>query len=180
MEASPITETIDLYVDGGLVGSGIQPLNVGARNLIGLGDTSSLGNSRMELLSYSFIQEAPSLPVKIDIKPGSDPNCLNINGQGVIPVAILGSMEFLVDDINIDPGTENPLQLNGLEVRVRGKKGPLCAIEFSNADEFPDLVCHFEDDVTQWELGVEPTATLTGSLIDGTPISGIDSICVVN
>ena len=32
--------------------------------------------------------------VEIDIKPGSDPNCFNNNGHGVIPVAILSSNNF--------------------------------------------------------------------------------------
>ena len=39
----------------------------------------------------------------IDIKPGSDPNCININGHGVIPVAILGSEDF--DVSLVDPDT---------------------------------------------------------------------------
>lgn len=39
----------------------------------------------------------------IDVKPGSEPNCFNINGQGVIPVAILGSADFNVSDINLPP-----------------------------------------------------------------------------
>ena len=33
-------------------------------------------------------------PVAIDIKPGSDPNCFNNDGHGVIPVAILSSTDF--------------------------------------------------------------------------------------
>jgi hypothetical protein len=43
-----------------------------------------------EVLIREMAQE-----VGIDIKPGSDPNCFNINGHGVIPVAILGSSEAL-------------------------------------------------------------------------------------
>ena len=38
--------------------------------------------------------------VDIDIKPGSDPNCFNINGSGVVPVAILGSDDFDVAQID--------------------------------------------------------------------------------
>jgi hypothetical protein len=111
--------------------------------------------------------------VEIDIKPGNDPNCFNIDGHGVIPVAILGSADFDVFNIDI-----NTLLFDKLEVRVRGKRGPLCNIELSNVDSFPDLVCHFEDDATSWTAG-DTTATITGELIDGTPIEGSDSICVV-
>jgi hypothetical protein len=40
------------------------------------------------------------------------------------------------------------------------------------------MVCHFEDDPVNWTAG-DSTATLTGSLLDGTAIEGTDSICIV-
>jgi hypothetical protein len=51
--------------------------------------------------------------VEIDIKPGSYPNCFNINGHGVIPVAILGSADFDVAQIDV-----TTLDFAGLQVRV--------------------------------------------------------------
>jgi len=114
------------------------------------------------------------LPVEIDIKPGSDPNCFNINGNGVIPVAILGSADLDVSEIDV-----TTLSFAGLEVRVRGNKGPLCSIEDSNEDTFPDLVCHFEDEAENWTAGTDPDADITGALLDGTLISGTDEICIV-
>lgn len=113
-----------------------------------------------------------SSPV-IDIKPGSDPNCFNINDHGVIPVAILGSEDFDVSEIDLAS-----LLFGGLQVRVRGNKGPLCSIEYSNEDVYHDLVCHFEDDTSNWSNG-SGEATLFGNLIDGTPFEGKDSICIV-
>ncbi len=112
-------------------------------------------------------------PVTIDIKPGSDPNCFNINGHGVIPVAVLGSDTF--DVTLIDQAT---LSFGGLDVRIRGKKGPLCGLDDTNIDGFYDLVCHFEDNPDYWETGNDD-ATLTGALLDGTEIEGTDSICIV-
>lgn len=41
-----------------------------------------------------------ALNVVIDLKPGSDPNCFNVDGNGVIPVAILGASDFDVSDID--------------------------------------------------------------------------------
>ena len=118
-----------------------------------------------------------AVDVNIDIKPGSDPNCFNINGHGVVPVAILGSSTFDVNDIDI-----YSLSFAGLEVRVRGNKGPLCSFEYVNDDEFLDLVCHFEDNADYWSPG-NGVADLTGVLldgtIDGTEFKGTDSICVV-
>ena len=114
-----------------------------------------------------------TLDVAIDIKPNSDKNCFNINGHGVIPVAILGSMDLSVSQIDI-----TSLSFGGLAVRVRGNKGALCSIEYSNEDEYLDLICHFEDNSSNWDAG-DGEAMVTGSLIDSTTFEGSDSICVV-
>ena len=111
--------------------------------------------------------------VAIDIKPGSDPNCFNVNGHGVIPVAILGDADFDVSNIDV-----NSLSFAGLGVRARGNRGPLCSIESVNGDAFPDMVCHFEDEAANWSPGAG-VASLTGVLMDGTAFEGTDSICVV-
>jgi hypothetical protein len=160
--------------------------------------TFSIDNLQVAQLNHSFVDPLPvgvwndrpglmetdwvkvirtATAVNIDIKPGSDPNCFNIDGHGVIPVAILGSADF--DVANVD---DTSLMLDGFAVRVRGNKGPLCSVEFSNADLFPDLVCHFEDGGPEnWTAGAA-TATLTGNLKDefgGLAIEGTDSICIV-
>ena len=125
-------------------------------------------------ISYMMVRRAKEpIAIDIDIKPGSDTNCLNTNGHGVIPVAILGSDSF--DIANID---QLSLAFGGLDVRIRGKKGPLCNGEYSNGDAYLDLVCHFEDDASAWSPGSED-ATLTGTLLDGSAFEGTDSICVV-
>ena len=114
--------------------------------------------------------------IDIDIKPGSDPNCFNLNGHGVIPVAILGSADFDVYHIDIPT-----LLFAGMQVRVRGNRGPLCAYEYSNDDVYLDLVCHFEDDPLVWTPG-EGEACVMGNLLEefnGTSIEGCDSICIV-
>lgn len=119
------------------------------------------------------VETKDSTAVDIDIKPGSDPNCFNLNGHGVIPIAILGSEEF--DTYDIDVPT---LYFNGLEVRVRGKKGPLCNYEDVNNDMYQDLVCHFEDDPDMWEVG-SSEGVVKGQMLDGTQIEGTDTICLV-
>ncbi len=43
----------------------------------------------------------PSFAVNIDIKPTSCPNPLNVKSKGVLPVAILGSEEFDVNEIDV-------------------------------------------------------------------------------
>jgi hypothetical protein len=111
--------------------------------------------------------------VAIDVKPNSEPNCFNINGQGVVPVAILGDADF--DVVDIDPES---LLFDGFAVRVRGKRGPLCSSEDVNGDSYLDLVCQFEDDPTSWTGGAS-SATLTGKVVDGGSFEGSDDICVV-
>jgi len=113
-----------------------------------------------------------SVEIDIDIKPGSDPNCFNINSHGVIPVAIRGSDTIYVTDID-----QGSLSFGGLEVRIRGNKGPLCRVDYSDGDEYLDLVCQFEDNSDFWNPG-DGEATLTGTLMDGTEFEGTDSICV--
>jgi hypothetical protein len=125
------------------------------------------------------------IEVSVDIKPGSYPNCFNINGNGVIPVAILGSDDF--DVTQIDVAT---LEFAGLDVRVKGNGTPQCSVEDVSGDfTFPegapdgydDLVCQFVDDPNEWKPD-NSTATLTGNLkaeYDGTPFHGTDEICIV-
>lgn len=115
----------------------------------------------------------PVVAVAIDIKPGSDPNCFNINGHGVVPVAVLGAEDFDVYEIDL-----SSLSFSGLEVRMRGNKGPLCSVDYSNDDAYLDLICHFEDDSDMWTVA-DGEASMTGNLLDGTAIEGTDSICVV-
>ena len=113
------------------------------------------------------------LEVSIDIKPGSDSNCLNMNGHGLIPVATNGSESLHVSDVDI-----STLKFAGLNVRVRGNGKPQCAAKDWNGDGYTDLVCHFIDDPDSWSPD-NGSATMTGSLKNGTPITGSDSICIV-
>lgn len=114
----------------------------------------------------------PSVDVEIDVKPGSDPSCLNINGAGSVPVAINGSAVFNV--ANVDVST---LSFGGLSLGVRGNCEPTVSYEDWNSDGYLDLVCHFVDDPTAWTPG-DGFATLTGQLNDGTPFQGVGDICV--
>ena len=40
--------------------------------------------------------------VEIDIKPGSDPNSINPNSNGVIPMLLVGTDDFDVTDVDVD------------------------------------------------------------------------------
>lgn len=112
-----------------------------------------------------------AIQVDIDIKPGSDPNCFNSDGHGVIPVAILGSAEF--DASTVDPFT---VSLDGQGVRVKGKSGNAGSLEDVNGDGFLDLVVQIIDD-SGYTSG-DDLASLQGFTYDGVPIEGSDAICI--
>ena len=125
-----------------------------------------------------FTYDGGVVNIDIDIKPGSYPNSLNINGHGVIPVAILGRADF--DVTEIDTST---LDFAGLAVRVKPNDVSQCSIDDVSGpdgvpDGFDDLVCQFVDDPSKWVPG-NGTATLTGEMIDGTLFEGTDDINVV-
>ena len=117
---------------------------------------------------------APATSVGIDVRPGSDPNCLNINGHGKIPVAVLGNDTF--DVLDVDQVT---LTFGGLAVAAKRKKGPMCNPEYSDGDEYLDLVCHFADGDEDWSPDSDDQASVEGNLNDGRPFSGVDDICLV-
>ena len=81
-----------------------------------------------------------SLPVAIDIKPGSDPNLINCNNQnGVVPVATLTTGDF--DATTVDHSTVTFEGAN--ETRVEKKGGePLRHEEDVDGDGDTDLVFH--------------------------------------
>jgi hypothetical protein len=175
------TGAIDSYNEPLYFSLSKQPLKAGETIdfAVGYGSNETyIGDSTGISATISLIP----LPVAIDIKPGEDPNCVNIDGNGVIPVAILGSADFDVTDIDVAS-----LKFAGLDVRVKGNRLPQCALEDVSGDfaspegapdRYLDLVCQFVDDPDRWSPD-EGTAKLTGKLLDGMPIEGTDAICIV-
>ena len=111
--------------------------------------------------------------VSIDIKPGSDPNCFNNDGHGVIPVAILSSHDF--DATRVDPSS---VSLDGQSIRIVGKGKTLAHIEDANGDGLDDLVVQIEDEDGIYQEG-DTLATIMGDTFDGISIVGTDAIRIV-
>jgi len=106
--------------------------------------------------------------IEIDIKPGSDPNSINPNSNGVIPVAILTTDEF--DATTVDPDTV----LFG-----PSEAAPVhCVFVGVDNDGDTDMLLHFRTQETGIGEG-DTEATLTGKTIDGTDIIGTDSVRIV-
>lgn len=139
--------------------------------LSGVNHSLNIRSNNGDGVGFDYIKlETPLLEVDIDIKPGSDPNCFNSNGHGVIPVAILSSPDF--DASMVDPFS---VSLDGAAVRVKGKSGTAGSLEDVNGDGILDLVVQIIDDSVYTG---EATAYLSGDTYDGVPIVGSDSICL--
>ena len=121
------------------------------------------GTLMVEILAPTVI------PIDVDIKPGSDRNPINVGSRGVIPVAILGSADFDVNDVDV---SSLAFGASGAHNEGQGE------IEDVNEDGYPDLMLHFR---TQ-SVGVQDGDTelcLSGANWDGVPLDGCDSIVTV-
>jgi hypothetical protein len=136
--------------------------------------TGTYGNGdSINLKIYSLVPiylEMPDDPddpeVKIDIKPGSSPNSINLKSKGVVPVAVLTDDEF-------DAGTVDPKTVEFAGAKpVRSK---LCDVD-DDGDE--DMLLHFK--TQDLELNKDSTeATLTGKTDEGVAITGTDTVRIV-
>ncbi len=108
-----------------------------------------------------------TISVKIDIKPGSDPNSINLKSKGVVPVALL-------TDESLDATTVNPKT-----VVFAGAKPVRWTIEDVDGDGDLDMLFHFRTQDLKLD-GKSTEATLTGNIADtGQPIQGTDTVRIV-
>ena len=103
--------------------------------------------------------------ISIEVKPGSgDVAPINPRSRGKVPVALLGSADFSVEDVDSDTlrfghsGTEASLSKCGTPSDVNG-------------DLYPDMVCHFENQMAQF-VATDEEAILRGKLESGRKFEG--------
>jgi len=119
----------------------------------------------------------------IDIKPGSDPNSINVRGRGRgnIPVAILSTSVADGDAVDFDATTVDPLTVEfGPDEAGKAHPGqPLGHIEDVDGDGDLDLLLHFSTADTGLACG-DTEATLTGQIRGSEEvIAGTDSVKIV-
>jgi len=129
-------------------------------------------------IRFFDVQEPCPIEVDIDIKPGSDPSSVNCkNNKGKVPVAIFGSENFDVIDIEIVSmslvGSE-PIQVFEVPDKLH--------IEDLNEDGFDDAVLILDKaDVCEATDPLTGTGDveLTGQTTDETQFAGIGDIRIV-
>ena len=126
--------------------------------------------------------------MNVDIKPGSCPNSLNLGSKGVLPVAILGTDDFDVTEVDmatVELVGVSPLRGNIEDVATPiGSPGdPVEDCHDLESDGLLDLSLKFDNRDIVGAIGCVQSGDvlvlmLTGNLNDGTPIEGEDIIIV--
>ena len=113
------------------------------------------------------------IEVWLDIKPHSYPNPINLGSKGVVPVAVYGTDDFDVKDVDLAT-----LTLAGASPKEKGSKGKIGSYEDINSDEIMDLIVHFPTPDLQLDT-TSAEAVLEGELFNGAWITGADDIKIV-
>ncbi|MCP4845631.1 MAG: hypothetical protein GY901_11100, partial [Actinomycetia bacterium] len=182
------------------------PVEIGALDTPGLaydvevvGDLAYLadGNSGLRVIDFGPEYRA-GIAVEIDIKPGSCPNSWNRKSNGVLPVAILGTEDFDVTQIDVSSVTISRGDgTGGSAAPNEGPPGPhsvfkdvstpfegeVCDCHEAEGDGLLDLSMKFKtQDVADLLPVDDPSGALvplvvSGTLLDGTPFTS-SSDCV--
>ncbi len=136
-----------------------------------------LGLDRFDLTFQTWVEaapgEAPAPEVRIDVKPGSDENPINLGARGVVPVAVLGSESFDVSQVDVAS-----VRFAGASPVTNPRGVPRSSLEDVDADGFLDLVLHFSVGNLDLVPG-DTVAQLAGATSDGQTFAASDRIVVV-
>jgi hypothetical protein len=131
----------------------------------------SASNGTIAAIDDIIVSDRPIRLVDIVIKPGSDPNSINPSLDGDLPVAILGSNIFDVEDVDV-----HTLAFGPGDAWFDHSHGP--HFEDVNGDGFTDLMAHYRIEEAEIAFG-DTEACVTGELLDGTPLQGCDAVRTV-
>ncbi len=188
-----------LHVPNGiplLIGGYNPDFTNGPDSVVGIVDEVEIFSRALSVSEIQAIHESGSMgkcvpepiEVDIDIKPRSCPNPLNTKRRGVLPVAILGTPDFDASEID-----GSSILLEGvppIRDSVRDVNAPVtdeqddCDCTTEGPDGFDDLTLKFWTQEIVAAIGPvndgdELVLTLTGNLLDGTPIEGQDCVLIL-
>jgi len=137
------------------------------------------------LLGYATLlpAQAADMSIKIDIKPGSHPNAVNLCANGVLPVGLFGSSTF--DPTQIDLSTTCLVwkQVSGCLPGSYALDDHISLASMYGYGALDDTILHFDRQST----GTPPSTfrqnrvlCVRGSLLDGTTFEGCSGIVVIN
>lgn len=180
----------DLWVNGECVAEGVDITPKAFYDCYGASvELNQWGVAAPDYLEYPYVSFAnavyfddvslwefsTTLAAQVDVKPGGNPNTINLKSKGVVPVAVLSGEGF--DATEIDPET---VTLAGAGVAVKGKHGKLMAhIEDVDGNGLDDLVLQFPVpslDPAELQDGV---AVVRGSTYGGEAFEGSDEVVLV-
>ncbi len=127
-----------------------------------------LGTPNTFIFAFSGVGGPPLFGADIDIKPGSDPNSINLKqgGKNVIPVAILGTDSF--DVTTVDPSTLEFGPDGATPIHGDGH------LEDVNDDGFLDHVSHYLTSETGIASG--DTEACLSAEAGGNPFTSCDAV----
>lgn len=108
------------------------------------------------------------IEIAVDIKPGSEPNSINLGSKGVVPVAVLTTDDPEFDATTVDPET----------VKFADAVPKHWTSEDVDEDGDIDLLFHFKIQELNLTESSED-ATLTGETFGGDKITGTDLVRIV-
>jgi hypothetical protein len=133
-----------------------------------------------------------TIEVPVDILPNSCPNPINVAARGMLPVAILGTEDLDVADIDPESVMLEGVLASDYEYMdvatpyepYVGKPLDQYACSTYGPDEFEDLVLYFDRlavgaAIAPVSDGTVMILELTGELTDGTPIVGEDVVRII-
>ncbi len=166
---------------------------------------STMGPTHLGLLALAGVSllcggaAATGVVAQLDIKAGGCPNPLNARSNGVLPVALLGSADFDVNDVDID--TIRLSRADGVGGSAAPNEGPpgprtvvddvgtpvngtTCECHELEGDGINDLSMKFRTQILADALELdsaerEVELVLTANLRDGTPIEASDCVTLV-
>jgi hypothetical protein len=137
------------------------------------GDFSPLFNFDFQIAPDGDLTVAIVVDIKVDIKPGSDENPINLGAKGVLPVAILATLGLIEDIDDVD----------ATAINVGGVPPVKYTIEDVNDDGLDDLIFHFK---IQELVSADALTTATEELtieakltVDGADVRGSDVVRIV-
>jgi len=178
--------TADLWVNDLLVGGDVSitprefyyaPLGNVFTNQWGVDSPSSASFSNVVYFDdLKLYETVTTISVEIDVKPGAEPDPINLRAKGVLPVCVFSSEEF--DATQIDPAT---CDLAGAPVAMRGRGLKFMThAEDVDGDGLLDMVLQFENQQLDPSQLQEGKITLSGATYDGQEFIGEDDIVLVS